>query len=174
MARRIGNGVRLAIAGLAAVGLLALAVLSTGAWGATQPATPPGGPAPKSLVGRYHAKFSLDDFRKAPLPRPLPNKAWVEELVILNSLPGSPQGIGLHDLDGGSPTIPFGVKGNVLYLSCISENEKPLRLTASYRWKLQRNVLTLVKIKDPCGVSRYGKNQAYILTKHVWQKVATR
>ena len=136
-------------------------------------AAPPGGPAPKSLVGRYQAKFTLDEFRAAPLAKFLPNEDTIEELAILNASPGSPQGIGQHDLGGGSPTIPFGVMGNVIYLACIGENEKPTSAVASYRWKLQGKLLTLTKINDPCRGSN-GANQAYILTKHVWRKVASR
>jgi hypothetical protein len=102
---------------------VAVSVAAVAAWAAG----PPGGAAPKPLVGRYQVKFTVDEFRKAPLARLLPNEDFVEELVILNALPGSPQGIGLHDLDGGSPTIPFGVKGNVINLSCIGENERPTR-----------------------------------------------
>jgi hypothetical protein len=79
-----------AAASLVAIGPIALGgtLLATGS-------SPPGGPAPKALVGRYHAKFTLDEYRNAPQPRFL-NAAKVEELVILNAQPGSPQGIGLH------------------------------------------------------------------------------
>jgi hypothetical protein len=138
---------------------------------ASRSAQLPGGPAPVKMVGRYRARFTLDDLRQAPNQKWTESKASTEELAILNASPGSPQGIGLHTLGGGSPTIPFGVRGNIISLSCIGENERPTHAVASYRWTLRGKLLTLAKLKDPCRGS-YGVNQAFYLTKHAWRKVA--
>jgi hypothetical protein len=152
-------------------GLALLPGTSTGA--RERSAQLPGGPAPATLVGRYRARFTLADLRQAPDQKWTESTASTEELAILNASPGSPRGIGLHTLGGGSPTIPFGVRGNVIFLSCIGANERPTRAVASYRWTRRGKLLTLTKLKDPCRGS-YGVNQAFYLTKHVWRKVANR
>jgi hypothetical protein len=174
MTRKALVSAALALGGLtgAAVGA---GVLSAGPMFARAPvARLPGGPAPKALVGRYRTRFTIEEFRRAPDPRFLPNENTTEELVILNASSGSSQAVGLHDLGEGSPSIPFGVKGDRIYLACLAESGLPRsRGYATYRWALRGKLLTVKKVKDTCGGSNQ-RNQPYILVTHVWRKVAGR
>ena len=131
----------------------------------------PGGPAPAALVGRYRARFSLDEFRGAPDPSSVPSEDSTQELVILNSSLGGKPELGIHGADGksGGPPIPFGVKGSRMYLSCLGAGGRPTRAFATYQWSLRGKLLTVKTVTSPCR-----GNQTFLLTTHVWRKIAAR
>jgi hypothetical protein len=128
----------------------------------------PGGPAPKALVGTYRTTLSRADLAKAANPAHIPTFKW--DLVIINSpYLHYPRALGLRPTGQGGDTVPFGVKGNRIYLQCLVEGA-PAPGFGTYAFTLRGKSLRLRLLREPCK-ERDLRNRIAILTSKPWVKV---
>jgi hypothetical protein len=157
---------------VAAAGTLAALVWLVSIAGAhpTAAPPPPGGPAPKALVGTYTTTLTRDEILSVPRPRFFPsNPRW--KLIIINEGAGgiAPYALGLNPVGSGGPAIPFGVKKNRIFLQCINANGFPARGYSTYTWTLRGRTLTFKLVSHPCK-SDDDRNQPIVLTSEPWKK----
>ncbi len=153
--------------------LLVAALVATAATAlaASAPTRPPGGPAPKALIGTWHTTLTPADVAKAPLPSHMPlTRKWF--LVILNTGSGTyPRVLGLRPAGEGGPSIPFGVQRNLIHLECLGSNELPIRGQDTFAWSAKAGALRLRLVRAGC---RDGddRNNAVVLTSELWRRSA--
>jgi hypothetical protein len=144
------------IAGLAALILAVPALAAVG---------PPGADAPKSLTGTWRATLSTETLRKETLPDA--HKTW--ELAIVNGKYLSyKRALGLRPVGRGGDTIPFGISGNRLYLTCLVEGSVA-RGYDTYSWSSTGKALRLKLVKHACREKL--NDTVLILTSQPWRRV---
>ena len=133
------------------------------------PSPPPGGPAPKRLVGTYTTTLTRADVAKASNPAHVPGLKW--ELVIVNDRYLSyPHALGLRPAGQGGDTVPFGVQGGRIQLQCLVEGGAAPGY-GTYSWSLTGKTLHLRLVREPCK-ERDLRNRIAILTSRPWRKIA--
>ena len=154
------------VAALAAA--LTAAVSLAGARSGAAP--PPGGAAPKQLVGTFTTKLTRADQLRWPKDALfIAEPRWT--LVIANSGSGaSPRVLGLRPTKSGGPSIPFGVAGSRIYLRCLSDDGFPIRGHSTYTWSLVGRTLRFVLVSQPCK-SPDDRSQVVVLTSEPWHKI---
>lgn len=142
--------------------LLAVPVLALAAAG------PPGGPAPKQLVGTWKTTLTRADIARAANPAHMPTtRNW--ELVIVNSrYLKYPRALGLRPAGEGGDTVPFAVHAHRLYLQCLVQGA-PSKGYGIYAWSVRGKTLRLRLVKEPCR-ERDLRNRIAILTSEPWKK----
>jgi hypothetical protein len=154
---------RLAIA--LAVGL---ALTATVALAASKLAAPPGGPAPRTLLGTYRTTLTRADVAKAVVPDHVPTFKW--ELAVVNSgYLKYRRALGLRPFGQGGDTVPFGVRGNRIYMQCLV-NGAPATGFGTYSFSIHGKTLRLHLVHEPCKEPDL-RNRIAILTSRPWQKV---
>jgi hypothetical protein len=148
----------------------AVAAIATGAVSAANPRVPPGGPAPKSMLGTWTTKLTAADAKRAPVQRQMPSGSPTWYLIILNSGVGaSPRVLGLRPGDESGPSIPFGVAGNMIHLECLSNaNGLPLRGHDTFRWSIRAGALRFKAVHLVCKAAD-DRNRAIVLTSEPWR-----
>jgi hypothetical protein len=144
-------------------GLVALFVAAP-ALAAGIAAGPPGKAAPKSLTGTWRATLSTQTLYKQTLPDS--HKTW--ELVIVNGKYLSyPRALGLRPVGRGGDTIPFGVAGKHLYLTCLVEGEATTGYD-TYSWSKSGTALRIKLVKRTCREKL--NDTILILTSQPWRR----
>jgi hypothetical protein len=148
---------------------LCLGLTATVAVAASElPRQPPGGPAPKTLLGIYRTTLTRADVAKAAYPTHIPTVGW--ELVVVNSgYLQYPRALGLRPVGQGGDTVPFGVQGNRINLQCLVEGT-PAPGFGSYAFSVQGKTLRLRLLHEPCK-ERDLRNRIAIFTSEPWHKV---
>lgn len=146
---------------------IAVAAIALAGVAAASPPRPPGGPAPRRLLGTYRVTLTRADVAKAANPAHVPGYRW--ELVIVNdSYLGYPHALGLRPAGQGGDTVPFGVQGNRIYLQCLVEGEAAPGY-GTYAWSLRGKTLRLRLVHEPCKEPDL-RNRIVILTSHPFLK----
>lgn len=146
-----------------------LALTATVAAAASRIAAPPGGPAPASLVGTYRTTLTRADLAKAANPAHVPTFKW--DLIVVNSgYLNYPRALGLRPFGQGGDTVPFGVRGNRLYLQCLDRSGAPAPGFATYAFSLSGKTLKFRLVHEPCK-DRDTRNRIAILTSEPWNKL---
>ncbi len=129
----------------------------------------PGGPAPKALTGTWTTTLTRADEARSAAPDHWPNQSrW--ELVIVNAGDGvNPRALGLRPKGEGGDSLGFGVTGNRLFLKCLDGNGIPTAGYGTYAWKLDKGLLRLSLVKEPCK-NKDLRNRITVLTSHPWRK----
>lgn len=153
----------------AAVGVSAIAGTTSIASAQPTATPPPGGPAPKALVGTFTTKLTHAEIVSVPRPEFFPiQPRW--KLVILNSAVGnSPRALGVNPVGSGGPAIPFGVAGKRIYLQCQTEGGAPTRGHSTFTWSLSGRTLRFKLVSQPCKSSN-DRNTPVVLTSEPWHK----
>jgi hypothetical protein len=147
------------IAGLAAL-IVAVPALAAGVV-----AGPPGADAPRSLTGTWRATLSRETVHKETLPDA--HTTW--ELVIVNGKYLSfKRALGLRPAGEGGDTIPFGVTGNRLYLTCLVDGAVAKGYD-TYSWSSSGKALRLKLVKKTCREKL--NDTILILTSQSWKRV---
>lgn len=138
---------------------------------AAKPAVPPGGPAPKPLVGTWRTTLTRADIARASNPAHMPAQGtW--ELVLANGpyLKWS-RALGLRPAGEGGDTVPFGFSGNRLFIQCLAGGEgSVVSGHGTYAWSLRDKALRFKLVAEPCK-DRDLRNRIVILTSRAWTKV---
>jgi hypothetical protein len=143
------------------------AAVATGAIGvvAAAAAATPGGPAPKALAGTWRTTLTSADLHR--LKGPDSTKVWT--IIIVNSRYLSyARALGFGPASSGRDSVPFGVTGHKLYLSCLNADGAPSRGYATYSWQVAGGSLRFTKVSEPCS-DRILRNRIVILTSHPWR-----
>jgi hypothetical protein len=94
-------------------------------------------------------------------------RTW--ELVVVNTRYLTyPRALGLRPAGEGGDTVPFGVRGDKLYLQCLVAGA-PARGYGTYRWTVTGKTLMLRLVAEPCR-ERDLRNRITILTSRLWRK----
>lgn len=135
----------------------------------SNPVPPPGGSAPRALIGTYRATLTRADVAAASNPAHLPTqRTW--ELVIVNSpYVGYPRALGLRPAGEGGDTVPFGVRGKRIYLQCLIDGSAAPGF-GTYAWSLRGKTLRLKLVREPCQ-ERDLRNRIAVLTSETWKKL---
>lgn len=145
---------------------------STGvALAAAPPVVPPGGPSPKPLVGTWRTTLTAADVARASNPAHMPaGRTW--ELVFVNEpYLKWPRALGLRPAGEGGDTVPFGFKGNRLYIEClVGGSGAAAPGHGTYAWSLSGTSLRFRLVSEPCK-DRDLRNRIAILTSRPWRKV---
>jgi hypothetical protein len=145
---------------------------STGAaLAAATPFIPPGGPAPKPLAGTWRTTLTRADVARASNPAHLPaHGMW--ELVLANGRYLKwPRALGLRPAGEGGDTVPFGFRGNRLYVECLAGDQGSVVAGhGTYSWSLRGQALRFKLVSEPCK-DRDLRNRIVILTSQRWTKV---
>jgi hypothetical protein len=151
--------------------LVGLALIcSTGvALGGANAVNPPGGPAPKSLVGTWRTTLTRTDIAKAAYPAHM-TTSW--ELVLVNGrYLAWPRALGLRPAGEGGDTVPFGFKANHLYVACLAGGDgHVVSGYGTYAWSLSGRTLRFRLVSEPCK-DRDLRNRIVILTSRSWTRV---
>ena len=132
---------------------------------AAEAAGPPGAAAPKSLTGTWRATLSHDTIRKETLPDA--HATW--ELVIVNgSYLSFKRALGLRPVGRGGDTIPFGVTGSRIYLTCLVEGAATKGYD-TYSWSTSGTSLRLKLVRKTCREKQ--NDTVLILTSQAWHRV---
>ncbi len=147
---------------LLAVGLLAVPALASAATSSI-----PGGNAPTALVGTWQTTLSAAEVRRTVAPDS--HRTW--QLVIVNGrYLAYPRALGFRPLGQGGDTVPFGVAGHRLYLSCLSGDGVPSKGYAMYGWTIAGTTMHLKLTSEPCR-DPITRDRIIILTSEGWKKV---
>ncbi len=147
---------------------ISLALTASVGLAAAGPRVPPGGRAPKALVGTYRTTLTRADVAKAAVPAHVPTYKW--ELVIVNApYLKYPLALGLRPVGQGGDTVPFGVQGNRINLQCLVAG-RPAAGFGTYAFTVRGKTLTLRLLHEPCK-ERDLRNRIAILTSRPWKRV---
>jgi hypothetical protein len=156
---------------------IALALTATAALAGPEARFPPGGPAPKALVGTWKTVLTPADAAKAPFQRFMPSadrrgKTLPWYLIILNTGVGkTPRVLGLRPGDESGPSIPFAVQGHLIHLECLDANAGlPIAGHDTFRWSLSGGTLRLKVVRLHCKNPDDG-NRAVVLVSEPWKRV---
>jgi hypothetical protein len=155
------------------VGPLVLGLALAGSTGialaGANPVIPPGGPAPKTLVGTWRTTLTRADIAGASNPAHM-TSTW--ELVLVNGrYLGWPRALGLRPAGQGGDTVPFGFKANHLYVSCLAGGQgRVVSGYGTYAWVLRGGSLRFRLVSEPCK-DRDLRNRIVILTSRPWTQV---
>jgi hypothetical protein len=145
---------------------------STGvALAAANPLVPPGGPAPRALVGTWRTTLTAADVARASNPAHMPaQRTW--ELVVGNTpYLRWPRALGLRPAGQGGDTMPFGFTGHRLYVQCLAGDQGTVVSGhGTYAWSLRGKSLRFRLVSEPC-TDRDLRNQIVILTSRPWTRV---
>jgi len=145
---------------------------STGvALGATL-AIPPGGPAPKPLLGTWRTTLTRADIARASNPAHMPAQmTW--ELVLANGkYMAWPRALGLRPAGQGGDTAPFGFSGSRLFIQCLGGDQgSAVPGHGTYAWSLRDKSLRFKLVSEPCK-DRDLRNRIVILTSQRWTRVS--
>jgi hypothetical protein len=151
--------------------LIALALLgSTGvALAGAKAVSPPGGPAPKALVGTWRTTLTRADIARASNPAHM-TAAW--ELVLVNGRYLKwPRALGLRPAGQGGDTVPFGFERNRVYIECLAGGAGTVVAGhGTYAWSLRGRTLRFRLVSEPCK-DRDLRNRIVILTSRPWTRV---
>jgi hypothetical protein len=146
------------------IGLLLTASLA----GAAGPSAPPGGPAPKALVGTYRTTLTRADIARAAVPAHVPTFKW--DLVIVNApYLKYKLALGFRPTGQGGDTVPFGVQGNRLNLQCLVDG-RPAPGFGTYAFTLRGKTLTFRLVRERCKEPDL-RNRIVILTSRPWKRI---
>jgi hypothetical protein len=127
---------------------------------------PPGGPAPKQLVGKYTATLSGEALRRVHISAS--QNHWL--LTIQNKgISPAPRVLDLFPVGSGGPSIAFGVSGNHIYLGCLNDQGLFMRGHSTYMWSVNGRTLTFKLVRQPC-TSSDDRTQPTVLTSQPWHK----
>ena len=127
---------------------------------------PPGGPAPKPLVGTWRTTLTHADVAKASNPA---HMEFTWELVLVNGRYLTwPRALGLRPAGEGGDTVPFGFKANRLYVACLAGGDgHVVSGYGTYAWTLSGRNLRFKLVSEPCK-DRDTRNRIAILTSRAW------
>jgi len=147
--------------------LVALGLVPSIALAAGGAAGPPGGAAPKALVGTWRTTLGPADIQK--LSAAVNQKTW--ELVVINGKYLSyPRALGLRPRGAKGDAVPFAVSGHKLLLSCLDDAGLAINGYGVYSWTVSQSTLRLQLVKEPCK-NKYLRDRIVILTRHPWHRV---
>jgi hypothetical protein len=148
--------------------LVAVLLLAVPAFAfAATTSVPPGANAPAALVGTWQTTLTAADVRRTVAPDA--SRTW--QLVIVNGrYLAYPRALGFRPRGSGGDTVPFGVKGHRLYLSCLNGDAVPSKGFATYGWTISGKTMHLKLIAEPCR-DPILRDRIIILTSAVWKKV---
>jgi hypothetical protein len=134
---------------------------------------PPGGPAPKALIGNWRTVLTAADVKKAPVQRLMPVGTPPWHLIILNTGVGnSPRVLGLRPGDESGPSIPFGVQGRLIHLECLSSGAGlPIAGHDTFSWSVRGGALRFKVVALHCK-NPDDRNRAVVLTSEPWRRSA--
>jgi hypothetical protein len=146
--------------------LLALGLVPAAALAARTVAGPPGGAAPKALVGTWRTTLDQADIQK--LAAQETHKTW--ELVIINGKYLSyARALGLRPAGVKGDTVPFAVSGHKLLVSCLNDDGLVAKGYGVYSWAVSGKTLRVKLLKEPCR-DRILRDRIVILTSHSWHR----
>jgi hypothetical protein len=150
-----------------------LAATTTEALAASGARVPPGGPAPKQLLGTWKTRLTAADVAKA-IQEYMPAGTPTWQLIILNSGVGNiPRVLGLRPVgyQYSAPTIPFGVQGHLIHLQCLNTGAGlPIAGHDTFRWSVSGGSLRLRAVRLVCKKNPYDRNRAVILASETWRR----
>jgi hypothetical protein len=147
--------------------LLAVLLLAVPALASAGTSSVPGGNAPAALVGTWQTTLSPADVKRTVAPDA--HQTW--QLVIVNGrYLAYARALGFRPRGSGGDTVPFGVAGHHLYLSCLNGEGAPSKGFATYGWTISGKTMHLKLIAEPCR-DPILRDRIIILTSAVWKKV---
>jgi len=128
---------------------------------------PPGGPAPKALLGTWKVTLTKADQTKAALPAFMFSN-WV--LVVSNAKYLTyPRALSLRPPPHGGNAAPFGVKGNRIFIQCLGRAATVTPGYGTYTWSVTGKTLKFRRVSEPCK-DLIRRNYIAILTSEPWKK----
>jgi hypothetical protein len=150
--------------------LCVVALLPATAFAARLASPGPGGPAPKALRGTWHTTLTKADQDTAAIPAHVAAR-WT--LVIVNGKYLTyARALGLRPTGQGGDTVPFGVKGHRIYLSCLDSNAAPSSGFGTYSWSVSGGALRFRVVNDRC-TNPDRRNYVAILTSEAWHRIGS-
>ncbi len=108
---------------------------------------PPGGAAPKALVGTWQTTLTAAELRKTSAQDA--HRTW--QLVIVNSrFLSYPRALGFRPAGVGGDTVPFAVAGHRLLLSCLNDSGAPTKGYGTYTWSVTGKTLRFRLVSEAC------------------------
>jgi hypothetical protein len=138
----------------------ALAAVATGA------TRIPGSNAPKTLTGTWKTTLTSADLHR--LKAPDAARSWTLAVVNAKYLSYS-RALGFGPSNSGRDTVPFGVSGHRIYLSCLNANGDIIAGYATYAWSIANGALRFTRVAEPCR-DPILRDRILILTSHPWRK----
>jgi hypothetical protein len=127
---------------------------------------PPGGPAPKPLIGVWKVQITPAELHK--LEYPGSKRGW--QINFINGKYDKyARALGFGPANERSDAVPYGVTGSKVYLSCLNEEGAPIAGYATYSWTVAGGSLRFKLVKEPCKNALL-RDRIVILTGHPWHR----
>src|SRR5262249_2187676 len=121
---------------------------------------PPGGPAPKALVGIWKVQITSAQLHK--LAEPTSKRTW--QINFINGKYDKyARALGYGPVNERNDAVPYGVAGNKLYLNCLNQDGAPIAGYASYSWTVAGGSLHFKLVNEPCK-NAFLRDRIVILT----------
>lgn len=129
-------------------------------------AGPPGGAAPKALVGIWKTQITQAELQKLEAPG---SKRNFQINFINGAYLKYARALGFGPTGEKNDAVPYGVTGNKLYLSCLDDNGSPIAGYATYAWTVSGASLRFKLVSEPCK-NAFLRDRILILTAHPWHR----
>jgi hypothetical protein len=136
-------------------------VLAAGAVGATRI---PGGPASTPLTGTWRTTLTS---AQASHLKSGAGRGWT--LAVRNTrYLAYPRALGFGPTGSGRDTVPFGVSGHHIYLSCLNDGGVAAGYS-TYTWSIANGALRFTRVAEPCR-DPVTRDRIVVLTSHPWHR----